>query len=680
MVPLALILCAIITSSTALIGHDCSGPTLNTTTFSIVDPIPCSAEDSRINYKPTDIQLLQLADFNNVPVIQCHIEIDRTIFYCGMHSHVSVVHNGRHQYIQTTPREACQLLHTTGSTLITQAAQITGIRPNSTTTHSLTLAGIIGPEGRCDGSTYADPYGTWTNVVVQALVKITHKSYTASVKLSDDKLILKSGQQCRWQSGHCLDSEDGFTYWETAPNDFCKFQNYDVLFDGKATKIIPEDHVDPTVYSAVTGDTTFALAKAGQFTLCGYTLIKTEHPKLFVLEVTAAGRFKSKTSIPINNLDIFTYVNTKFVYVEKHVKSQIKSLYRNLMNQRCAIENQVIQNALTLIHVSPEDVATSITKEPGYLAVPSGEVLHIVKCIPVMCQTRRTEECYNELPVHYKNESYFLTPKNRILTRHGTRRECNDIMPPMDKIHGTWYRFLPKPVDSMPPIPLQSITKARWQYIDPYNLASAGIYSTDDLNRLKEHIMFPVEKSSIINSMAQGASGRAFSPGNIQISNLLDESALKKIAESTTKRLWAGFVTFGSVSAGIIGVYITFKIIKIIIGTILNGIALHAAYGWSLRLIAAVWSSLTHFCIYLNQRNQNNTSGHNNGQVPLECISVVTPNVTPTDVETAIRSSDSCSIFPTTSQTPHTQEHRTILPTAKLLPREGRCDVGYTDD
>ncbi|KOC58986.1 General transcription factor II-I repeat domain-containing protein 2, partial [Habropoda laboriosa] len=548
------------------------------------------------------------------------------------------------------------------------------------TVNFIRARGSTGPEGRCDGSTYTDLYGTWTNVVVQALVKITLKSYTAPVRLSDDKIILKSGQQCRWQSGHCLDNEDGFTYWETAPHDYCKFQNYDVLFDGKATKIIPEDRTDPRVYSAVTGDITFALAKTGQLTLCGYTLIKTEHPKLFVLEVTVAGRSKANNSIPINNLDIFTHVNTKFVYVEKHIKTQIKSLYQNLMKQRCAMENQLIQNALTLIHVAPEDVATTITKKPGYLAVPSGEVLHIVKCIPVTCQMWRREECYNELPVLYRNESYFLTPKNRILTRHGTRRDCNDIMPPMYKIHGTLFRFLPKPIDSIPPIPLQSISKSKWHYIDPYNLASAGIYSTNDLNRLKEHIMFPVEKSSIINSMAQGASGRAFSAITLQMSNLLDESALQKIAESTAKRLWTGFITFGSISTGVIGVYITFRIIKLVIGTILNGIALHAAYGWGLRLVAAVWSSLAHFCIYLNTRDQNTTSGHNPQQIPHECISVVTPSTTPTDVETAIRRSDSCSIFPSQPKNTPTQRQGTISPMVKFLPQGGRCDVGYTDD
>jgi len=33
----------------------------------------------------------------------------------------------------------------------------------------------------------------------------------------------------------------------------------------------------------------------------------------------------------INNLDNFTYMNSKFVYVEKHIRTQIKQLYRNIL-------------------------------------------------------------------------------------------------------------------------------------------------------------------------------------------------------------------------------------------------------------------------------------------------------------------------------------------------------------
>ena len=79
---------------------------------------------------------------------------------------------------------------------------------------------------------------------------------------------------------------------------------------------------------------------------------------------------------------------------------------------------------MALIHVAPEDVATTITREPGYLAIASGEVIYIIKCIPITCQTRRTTECYIELPVTYRNESYFLTPRNRILIKRGPRESA----------------------------------------------------------------------------------------------------------------------------------------------------------------------------------------------------------------------------------------------------------------
>ena len=85
--------------------------------------------------------------------------------------------------------------------------------------------------------------------------------------------------------------------------------------------------------------------------------------------------------------------------------------------------------------------------------------------------------------------------------------------------------------------------------------------------------------------------------------NLLVEQTLQKIAENTTKRIWNGFIKFGSVSAGLMGIYVAWRIIKTIINTILNGIALHKVYGWSIHLLAAGWTSLTQFCIFLDARS-----------------------------------------------------------------------------
>jgi len=64
----------------------------------------------------------------------------------------------------------------------------------------------------------------------------------------------------------------------------------------------------------------------GKYATCGYTLIRTQYPKLILFETTP-GVSLFKFSGRIANLDIFTYMKSKFVYVEKHIRTQINQLY-----------------------------------------------------------------------------------------------------------------------------------------------------------------------------------------------------------------------------------------------------------------------------------------------------------------------------------------------------------------
>lgn len=125
--------------------------------------------------------------------------------------------------------------------------------------------------------------------------------------------------------------------------------------------------------------------------------------------------------INVDILDIFTYVNSKFVYVEKHVKFQLTQFYRDVMTQQCSLEKQILENALSLASIAPDEIAYRIMKAPGYTAVTAGEVIYIIKCIPITCKVRSTELCYNELPVTHHN-SYFISPKSRILLKTGSAR------------------------------------------------------------------------------------------------------------------------------------------------------------------------------------------------------------------------------------------------------------------
>jgi len=114
------------------------------------------------------------------------------------------------------------------------------------------------------------------------------------------------------------------------PTSSCNFHQYDVLYEGFATKKTIDTATSPTIYT-LTEDITFALIKTKEQPLCGYTLLRTEHPKLFILETRKGDTFAARGVIPVNNLDIFTYVNSKFVYVEKHIRRQMTSLYYNVI-------------------------------------------------------------------------------------------------------------------------------------------------------------------------------------------------------------------------------------------------------------------------------------------------------------------------------------------------------------
>lgn len=96
----------LVTPSIALTGYDCTGEGLNITTFSLTDIGECSFEDMEPTKEDAYIQLMQLSDFTYTQVMQCKVEVDRTLYYCGMHHHVSIVHGGRRQYVREVLTDA----------------------------------------------------------------------------------------------------------------------------------------------------------------------------------------------------------------------------------------------------------------------------------------------------------------------------------------------------------------------------------------------------------------------------------------------------------------------------------------------------------------------------------------------------------------------------------------------
>jgi len=222
-----------------------------------------------------------------------------------------------------------------------------------------------------------------------------------------------------------------------------------------------------------------------------------------------------------------------------------------------------LQNALLLASIAPDEMAFRIVKGPGYTAVTTGEVIHLIKCVPVECKIRQTKQCYHELPVAHRNVFLFPLPRSRILVKNGMPRKYSGLLSIMYKIQGVRFRMAPGPMETIAPRIIQPLTHPTWHYVNPISLAASGIYSNEDLDRLRTHIMFPVERPSMVNNIVRGAMGESIPSGSISMLNLLDEDSLNKIAETAGERVWQGFITFGSASARVLTIILIIRMAKL---------------------------------------------------------------------------------------------------------------------
>ena len=153
-------------------------------------------------------------------------------------------------------------MHIIGTFLVTPSLQISTLKVNETSFDSVTSAGSVTPNGDFTGTQCSDPYGTWNNVVVQAIFKITLQEHYATIHLNSNEIHLGSGIICTPSVTYCTDVEFGQTFWDTLPYDACNFNKYDVIYEGAANKT-HDNTTDnsETLHSLRTEDITCVLAE-----------------------------------------------------------------------------------------------------------------------------------------------------------------------------------------------------------------------------------------------------------------------------------------------------------------------------------------------------------------------------------------------------------------------------------
>lgn len=599
-----------------LVGYDCGGRGLNISRLSLMDVDECNINIPTVNVTIQPAVLLQTKKYIPVQVTQCKVQIHRVITDCGkITSYSGQVNGGYLDYLDEVTREQCMSMHATRVTKIGHSTLIAGSERNGTVYNSVTLAGRVSTDGSCSGVTYNDYMVSYSSVVVQASVTITLTDYTARTDREKDVIFLNSGVQCKFSKLACVDNAGGHTFWDNVHLDDWKLEKFDVLWKGYAVKTIdPEDPKRP-MYTVKSAATSFAILTEGYANINGRDLMKTEHHRLFLLETREYDTSIPEPGTPLaENISFFTYVNAKIVYVERFIRKQMKSLYHDVLYHKCILERKVLKNLLSLASIKPDEFAYNLMDGPEHMAVVTGEIARIVKCVPVEVTLRRPETCYLELPVTRGNSSYFLTPKTHILTRRGTEVMCDGTIPTTYRIGGIWYEITPEPHRIEAPEMLKPATSLTWKYEDTGSLANTGIYSPQELDNLEERVLFSHDQQAVLNIVAHTAAGRKVVTQGVSIEHLFDEAMVDKIVDSYWSRAWSKFYMFGNTVAGCLGIFVLCRVLKFLIDTIFHACLLKRTFGWSFKLVGAIFSSITHFLIHSFEETKNEEAK------PAECI------------------------------------------------------------
>ena len=250
-------------------------------------------EEQKLNITQIQGQILQLNHYKKTKVVQYFIKITRTVSHCGYNNHIMNVLNGRISFYKEITRGECFGIYETGR-YVCGSKEIYDIPRNGTHSVPVTFAGTLTNNARCWGVDYSDHYGEWSNVVVDGHIEIKISSYDATVNLDTNKIILNSGTSCLLTDTHCMDIIEGYAFWSPLPEDACNTFKYSVLYEGLITKTEELEGNSRIVYSVEEQDMTVALLKIGEKPICGYELIRTEHPQLFIIEDIREKLFKTK--------------------------------------------------------------------------------------------------------------------------------------------------------------------------------------------------------------------------------------------------------------------------------------------------------------------------------------------------------------------------------------------------
>lgn len=586
--------------SLGLIGYDCGDPSSPIVAVSTYSVDNCEVTETTVNTSSMYIQVLSIKRHLTVDYIECKVVRHSLVYRCGAFSHTILVPGsltiGESVYITA---DECQDLYKGGTYKTKNGVVITGIEHDKLASHSTLDVGFSDNNGECEGVTVIHNGQTIHKAVIVSNYKIMVSSKRSFAKLATMKLLLGSELTCDYYMGTCQPEGHGRYIWPVVDkSSVCGKVQYDNLFEGWAN--MSSSATAPVIFTVETKDTKFALATVTEQTICGHRGYTTESDDVVIITGRPGDLPNHDEQINTVDMDLFQETNLKFVYIERHIANKTTDLYQQMVKKFCELNKARMQHLLSLARTDPEEFAWVYMTKPGYTATRRGEVIYLVECRPVEVSIRNTIECYNDLPVTYKNATYFLRPGNRLLVKHSPQFPCSSSTPVLYKLNGAWIKIGGEPYIAPSPVTLNPNPLMIWSYGNLQSLEKIGLLDTEQLRSYRDSIMTPIDTraasdiflSRVIYGMKDADNSFNFNRG------IDTETIVNNVSDSVISRLYGVWDTVARNLGAILGFAILWDLVCFLASVFLNGFMLFQKYGLSYMLVSACWGGLAKHLLY----------------------------------------------------------------------------------
>lgn len=318
--------------ASALTAFDCKGEGTSYIAMSANNIGECIYPKLTTSNKTSEyITVVQKLKYHSVPVTTCKVHIKQTIMHCGMHSHNSVSLNGLEEFeFEMTPSACKEMMDRSVWDYPYKPDVKINLKTGTKVYQTIYVIGTSDQNGACTTGNFVYKGIHYTDVFVTHFVSISLITREGRVDL-EENFISMNGIRCPFSTGSCYDSEFGTSTWPVVTHDECNTQSYSTLYSGTSDVATLRDHDLQNHYTIVTvqqENQLFSLRLVKTHEKCFQHFWQTDQDGIYVImsKIVLAFPRASDQTLKLN-IQLSSYINTKLVFLEDHIQSQMEHLY-----------------------------------------------------------------------------------------------------------------------------------------------------------------------------------------------------------------------------------------------------------------------------------------------------------------------------------------------------------------